>query len=124
MADGSIEYVYFPDSGIASIVAISPDGNKRRLVSSDRTIFLLFRRQSAPEPALMKFSCKVGYRSSYCDRCVPRGYGESPRLAHLLACYTQALGGRLTNIHHDGDAVDLLHPHLKSEDGVQGLRGK
>ena len=96
-ANGPIEHVYFPDSGLGSIVVVSPEGNKveggmfgydgfspvQSAVGSD----------ISPHEVVMQAGGH-GHRIAFAPFL--RALKECPQFAHILACYTQALAIQVT----------------------------
>ncbi|CAD7029926.1 Crp/Fnr family transcriptional regulator [Pseudorhizobium halotolerans] len=133
--DGPIDYVYFPDSGIASIVAISPEGNKAEAGMFGREGFSPVQAAVgagvSPHEIVMQ-AAGSGHRIAYTKFLTAM---ESSRpFAHIVACYSQALAIQVTytalsNVSHpvderlarwllmchdrvDGDELNLTHEYI------------
>ncbi|WP_226951252.1 Crp/Fnr family transcriptional regulator [Rhizobium terrae] len=96
-AGGSIEQIYFPDRGIASIVAISPEGNKAEAGLFGRDGFSPVQAavgsDVSPHEIVMQVAGK-GHRISVA--AFREAMDISPLFAHILACYAQALATQVT----------------------------
>ena len=133
--DGPIEHIYFPDSGIGSIVAISPEGNRAEAGMFGREGFSPVQAavgaHISPHEIIMQGSGsghRMGY-SSFLD-----AIKSSPPFADVIACYSQALAIQVTytalsNVSHpvderlarwllmchdrvDGDELNLTHEYI------------
>jgi CRP-like cAMP-binding protein len=134
-AGGAIEFVYFPDKGIGSIVAISPDGNKAEAGLFGRDGFSPVQAAVGSDTSPHEILMQVGGSG---HRMAVGAFREamvrSPPFAHILACYAQALATQVTftalsNATHgceermarwllmchdriDGDEMHLTHDYI------------
>ncbi|SMF57940.1 cAMP-binding domain of CRP or a regulatory subunit of cAMP-dependent protein kinases [Xaviernesmea oryzae] len=134
-AGGAIEHVYFPDSGIGSVVAVSPEGNKVEAGLFGRDGFSPVQAavgsNVSPHEIVMQVA-GAGRRIPIAAFCV--AMDESPRFTKILSRYTQALAIQatftaLSNATHsaderlarwllmchdriDGDELNLTHEYI------------
>jgi CRP-like cAMP-binding protein len=134
-AGGSVEHVYFPSSGIGSIVAMSPEGNQVEAGMFGREGFSPVQAaiglKISPYDIVMQAAGK-GHRVALPD--LVKAQEASPALSHFLACYTHSLAVQvaftaLSNARHtvderlarwllmahdrvDGDELTLTHDYI------------
>lgn len=108
-SNGPIEHVYFPDSGIGSIVAVSPEGNKAEAGIFGREGFSPVQAAVgagfSPHEIVMQ-GAGSGHRIAYASFL--QAMENSRSFAHLVACYSQALAIQVTytalsNVSHTVD---------------------
>ncbi|CCF18708.1 Transcriptional regulator, Crp family [Pseudorhizobium banfieldiae] len=130
-----IDHVYFPDSGIGSVVAVSPEGNKAEAGMFGREGFSPVQAavgaEISPHEIVMQHSGS-GHRIT--SRRFLEAMECSPLFAHLVASYSQALAIQVTytalsNVSHpvderlarwllmchdrvDGDELNLTHEYI------------
>jgi len=96
-ADGPIEHVYFPDSGLGSIVVVSPEGNRVEggMFGHDgfSPVQAAVGSDTSPHEVVMQ-AAGHGHRIALAPFL--RALKENPQFAHILACYTQALAIQVT----------------------------
>lgn len=96
-ADGPIEHVYFPDSGLGSIIVVSPEGKRVEggMFGHDgfSPVQAVVGSDTSPHEVVMQAGGH-GYRIAFAPFL--RALNGSPRFAHVLACYTQALAIQVT----------------------------
>jgi CRP-like cAMP-binding protein len=133
--DGPIEHIYFPDAGIGSIVAISPEGNRAEAGMFGREgfspVLAAVGADVSPYEIVMQ-GAGSGHRIAYASFL--EAMESSRPFARLVACYSQALAIQvsytaLSNVSHpvderlarwllmchdraDGEELNLTHDYI------------
>ncbi|AXV15210.1 Crp/Fnr family transcriptional regulator [Neorhizobium sp. SOG26] len=96
-ADGPIDHIYFPDCGLGSIVAISPEGNQVEAGMFGRDGFSPVQALIGSDISIHEIVMQTGgygHRMKRAD--FMKVMEESPSFAHLLSCYSQVLAIQTT----------------------------
>jgi CRP-like cAMP-binding protein len=108
-AGGPIDHIYFPDSGLGSIVAISPEGHQVEAGMFGRDGFSPVQAVVGSETSIHEIVMQGTGRGRRISRSnFLKAMEDSPAFARLLACYSQALAIQVTftalsNATHDVD---------------------
>jgi CRP-like cAMP-binding protein len=133
--DAPIEHVYFPESGIGSVIAVSPEGNKVEAGLFGRDGFSPVQSLVGSSAHGQEIVMQVSGRGHRIDIGIfQRAMDANPALANLLMRYAQTLAtqvsftGLSNAVHHvderlarwilmchdrvDGDEIDLTHDYI------------